>query len=197
MEKKMLKKIALGTIFVIFIGALITGAIIRTMDKAGQTTLVKDSGRGNSRNASPEEAVMSEGQGKGCGRNGSGVEVNELATSGRGRGGNGGEGSEPFSEESSDHLWDAYSGVVTAVSNDALTIRINDGESIIVEGRAWSYAQEQGFAIQQGDLVQFEGFYEEDEFKVSWMENVSTGESLILRDANGRPSWAGGGKGNV
>ena len=193
----MLKKIVFGTMFVIFIGALITGAVIRTIDKAEQTALDKGSGRGNSWDASLEEVWISEGQGKGYGGKGSVTEGNELSTLGRGRGGNGGEGSEPLAEDSSDHVWDAYSGLVTAVSNDALTIRINDGELIIVEGRAWSYAQEQGFAIRQDDLVQLEGFYEEDEFKVSWLENVTTGESLILRDASGRPSWAGGGKGNV
>jgi hypothetical protein len=197
MEKKMLKKIVLGTIFIIFIGALIIGAVIRTIDKNEQTALDTGSGRGNRGNASLEEAGIAEGQGKGYGRSGSGAEGNELPTSSRGRGGNGGEGSEPLSEESSDHVWNAYSGVVMAVSNDALTISINDGESIIIEGRAWSYAQEQGFAIRPGDLVQLEGFYEEDEFKVSWMENMTTDDSLILRDANGRPSWAGRGKGNV
>jgi hypothetical protein len=196
-RKKMLKKIVLGTVFVIFIGALVTGAVIRTMDKTGQTALNEGSGRGSGRSAALESAGVSEGQGNGYGRNSSAASGNEMATSGRGRGGNGGDRSERLSEENSDHVWDAYSGVVTAVSEDALMIETDDGESIVVEGRAWSYAQEQGFAIQQGDLVQFEGFYEDDEFKVSWIENLSTGESLVLRDASGRPSWAGKGNGNL
>jgi hypothetical protein len=196
-EIKMLKKIVLGTVFVVFVGALVTGAVIRTMDKTEQTAQGVQSGRGNSRNAPLENDEISEGQGNGYGRNVSEVNGNESANSGRGRGGNGGGGAERLAKENSDHVWDATSGVVTAVSEDAWMIETDDRESIVVEGRAWSYAQEQGFAIQQGDLVQFEGFYEDDEFKVSWIENLSTGESLALRDSSGRPSWAGGGKGNL
>jgi hypothetical protein len=196
-EEKMLKKVVLGTVFVIFIGALITGAVIRTMDKADQTTLAAGSGNGNGRNTASESVGVSEGQGNGYGKKGSGTEGDEVGTSGRGRGGNGGDGPELLAEESSDHIWDAHSGIVTGVSEDALTIETDDGESIIVDGRAWSYAQEQGFSLQQGDLVQFEGFYEGGEFKVSRIDSLTTGESLVLRDASGRPSWAGGGKGNL
>ena len=193
----MLKKIVVGTVFIIFIGALVTGAVIRTMDKTEQTALAAGSGSGNGRSTTLETDVVSAGQGNGNGRNGSGADGNGTTTSGRGNGSKSGEGPELLAEENSDHVWDAYSGVVAEVSDDALIIETNDGEMIIVEGRAWSYAQEQGFAIQQGDLVQFEGFYEDGEFKVSQIENVSTGESLVLRDASGRPSWAGGGKGNL
>jgi hypothetical protein len=193
----MLKKIVLGTVFVIFIGALITGAVIRTMDKTEQTAQGAESERGNGRNTALETVGVSEGQGNGYGRNSSAKDGNEAATSSRGRGGNGGGGSERLAEENSDHVWDSYSGIVTVVSGDALTIEIDESETIVIEGRAWSYAQEQGFAIQQDDLVQFEGFYEDGEFKVSWIENTTTGESLVLRDASGRPSWAGGGKGNL
>jgi hypothetical protein len=193
----MLKKIVLGTVFVIFIGALVTGAVIRTMDKSEQTALAAGSGSGNGRNTSLEDVRSSEGQGNGNGRNGSGADGNGITTSGRGNGSNSGERSQPLAEEDSDHVWDAYSGVVAEVSDDALIIESNDGAMIIVEGRAWSYAQEQEFTVQEGDRVQFEGFYEDGEFKVSQIENVSTGESLVLRDASGRPSWAGGGKGNL
>jgi hypothetical protein len=193
----MLKKIVLGTVIVLFIGALIAGAVIRTNDKTEQTAQGTQSGRGNSRNAALDDDRISEGQGSGYGRNSTGKSGNGLTTSGRGRGGNGGDGPELLAEENSDHVWNAYSGVVTAISEDALMIETDVGKSIIVEGRAWSYAQEQGFAIQQGDLVQFEGFYENEEFKVSLIENLDTGESLFLRDASGRPSWAGGGKGNL
>jgi hypothetical protein len=193
----MLKKIVLGTVLVIFIGALITGAVIRTMDKTEQTARDEGSGRGNNGNVASEGAGVSGSQGNGYGRNSSVDGGNETAASGRGRGGNGGQGSEQLAEENSDHGWSTYSGLAKASSEDVLTIETDEGEMIIVEGRAWSYAQEQGFAIQQGDSVQVEGFYEDGEFKVSWIENTSTGESLALRDTSGRPSWAGGGKGNL
>ncbi|OGO14807.1 MAG: hypothetical protein A2Z14_06160 [Chloroflexi bacterium RBG_16_48_8] len=193
----MLKKIVLGTVFVVFVGALVTGAVIRTMDKTEQTASTTGSGRGNGENASIENEGISGGQGNGQGSGRSAESGNEVATTGRGKGGKGGEGSELLAEENSDHVWEPYSGVVTDVSEDILTIETDDGESIVVEGRAWAYAQDLGFAIQQGDLVQFEGFFEDDEFKVIWMENLTTSEPIVLRDASGRPSWAGGGKGNL
>ena len=104
---------------------------------------------------------------------------------------------ELLAECESDHVGEVYAGIVTEVSEDALNIETTDGESILVEGRAWSFAQEQGFDIQVGAQVQFEGFFEDNEFKVSVLENLTTGESILLRDAAGRPSWAGGGRGNL
>jgi hypothetical protein len=193
----MLKKIVLGTVFVIFIGALITGAVIRTMDKTEQTAQGADAGRGNGRNAALESVEVSEGRGNGYGGKGSGANGDEAAISDRGRGGNGGEGSGLLAEENSDHVWNTYSGVVISVSEAVLTIETDDGESIIIDGRAWSYAQELGFAIQQEEHVQFEGFYEDGEYKVSWIKNLDTGETIILRDDTGRPVWAGNGKGNL
>jgi len=181
----MLKKIVLGTVFVIFVGALITGAVIRTMDKTDQTASAKDPNRGNEGAGGQESS-----QGKG----GSGGSGNAGAGTGQGAGENGGEGSGLSAEENTDHVRDTYSGVVAEVSEDALTIETDDGESILIEGRAWSYAKESGFVIEQDDLVEFEGFYEENEFKVASIENLTTSENIILRDADGRPSWAGGGR---
>jgi hypothetical protein len=198
MEREMLKKIVLGTMFVILVGGLATGAVIRTMDKTEQIEQQAGSGSGFGKNSALETAQVSEGQGNGNGQGGSGSNADELSSAGRGRGGNGdGDGPELLSEENSDHVWEAYSGVVSAVSETALTIDIDDVESIIVDGRAWSYMQDQGFSIEQGDLVSFEGFYEDGEFKVSLIENLTTGTSIVLRDADGRPSWAGGGRGNL
>ena len=193
----MLKKVVLGTVFAIFIGALITGAVIRTMDKTEQVAEAEGSGSGNGRNASLENTTYAENPESGQGRDRSTEAGSEAVVQGQGRGRNGGEGSEVLTEEESDHPWDAYSGVVIEMSEETLTIEIENGEWIIVEGKAWSFAQEQGYVIQPGDQVQFEGFYEDDEFKVSVVENLTTGESIILRDASGRPSWAGGNGGNL
>jgi hypothetical protein len=190
-EKSMLKKVVLGTVFAVFIGALITGAVIRTMDKSHQTTTEVRAGGGNDRNTSLENTSNTENQGNGQGR-GRSTEDQDQA-----RGGKGSEGSRVLTEEESDHLWEAYSGIVIEVSEEIVTIETREGEWIVVEGRAWSYAQEQGYYMQQGDQVQFEGFYENGEFKVSKLENLTTGESIVIRDASGRPSWAGGGWGNL
>jgi hypothetical protein len=199
MEIKMLKKIVLGTMFVILIGGLVTGAVIRTMDKTEQNEQQAGSGRGFGKSSTLETAQVSEGQGNGNGQGRSGSNGNGTSSAGRGRGGNGdGDGSDLLAEENSDHVWEpAYSGEVSAVSDDALTIETDSGESIIIEGRAWSYMQDQAFSIEQGDQVNFEGFYEDGEFKVSMIENLTTDMSIVLRDADGRPSWAGGGRGNL
>ena len=37
------------------------------------------------------------------------------------------------------------------------------------------------------------GFYEDGEFKAGTVENLTTGETIILRDETGRPMWAGAG----
>ena len=184
----MVKKIVLGTQFVIFVGALITGAVIRTMDKTEQVALATGSNR--------ENEGISGGQGNSQGKGGSGGSDNAAAGTGQGRGGNGGEGSGLLAEQNTDHVWDAYSGVVIDVSVDVLTIETDSGETIQVDGRAWSYAQNLGFVLQQGDLVEFEGFYEDSEFKVVSLENLTTNENIVLRDADGRPAWSGGGRGS-
>jgi len=221
----MLKKVVLGTVLAIFIGVLITGAVIRTMDKSEPTAAAAGSGGGNGRNVSLENTVLSEDQGYGQGGGRSTEDRSETAATGRGRGGersellvkeesdrvwdrsgevgseavvagrgaggNGGGGFELLADEKNDYVWDVYLGVVTDVAECTLTIETNDGELVIVEGQAWTFAQEQGYTIQQGDRVQIEGFYEDDEFKVSVIENLITGESVLLRDTNGRTSWAG------
>ena len=204
----MLKKIILGTVFVVFIGALITGAVIRTMDKSEQTAEEVGSSEGRGRNASLENSVVEANQGnqengQGNGRgNGQGIgrsgEVeSESVTQGRGRGGNGEAGSELLAEDESEHLWDATSGIVTEVTKEMVTIETDGEEVVVVEGRAWSFAQEQGYLIQQGDRVELEGFYEDGEYKASRIDNLSTGESIVLRDESGRPSWSGGARGNL
>jgi hypothetical protein len=198
MERKMLKKVVLGTMFVILAGGLATGAVIRTLDKTGQTEQQVGSGRGFGQSSTNENSQVSEGQGNGNGQGGTGSNGNSTSSASRGRGGNGdGDGPELLAEENSDHAWETYSGVVSAVSESALTIEIDNEESIIVDGRAWTYMQDQAFSIEQGDEVNFEGFYEDGEFKVSSIENLTTNMSIVLRDADGRPSWAGGGRGNL
>jgi hypothetical protein len=82
---------------------------------------------------------------------------------------------------------------VLAVDSSAMTLdAASDGE-IVVEGRPWSYALEQGFAAQAGDSVRLAGFYEDGEFKVGQVENLSTGLGVVLRGESGRPGWAGNG----
>jgi hypothetical protein len=43
-----------------------------------------------------------------------------------------------------------------------------------------------------GDAVELEGFLENDEFEISYLANLTSGESLQIRDDSGRPLWSGG-----
>ena len=88
----------------------------------------------------------------------------------------------------------AFEGVAASVDEDALIVALADGGEIIVEGRAWRYAQEQGFAASAGDPIWLDGFYDEnDDFEVAYIQNGVTQQAIALREESGRPMWAGGG----
>jgi hypothetical protein len=91
--------------------------------------------------------------------------------------------------------WLTLSGTVTSADGDVLVVETADGE-VTVENRGWWYAQEQGFAAQASEEVVLTGFYEDETFEVGRIENVTTGQTVILRDETGRPMWAGRGRRN-
>jgi hypothetical protein len=71
-----------------------------------------------------------------------------------------------------------------------------DGETVTIQGRAWSYAQDAGLAVSTGDRLRLTGFYDESGlFEPGQIENLTTGQMVVLRDDGGRPLWAGGGRG--
>jgi hypothetical protein len=90
--------------------------------------------------------------------------------------------------------WLQIQGVAASVDGDALVVQSAAGEQVELEGRPWTFAQEQGFAAQAGDQLALTGFYEGDEFEVGRIENLSSGQVVLLRDESGRPMWAGGGQ---
>jgi hypothetical protein len=60
-----------------------------------------------------------------------------------------------------------------------------------VTGRAWRFAQENGFTAQAGDILTLVGFYEGEELEIGQMANHASGMVLALRGETGRPLWAG------
>lgn len=85
------------------------------------------------------------------------------------------------------------SGDVMAVTTDLLLVMNTSGKEIVIENRAWWYAQEQGFFADVGDQVELAGFYDNNGvFEVSWIANRALGSEVQIRDAGGRPNWAGG-----
>lgn len=91
--------------------------------------------------------------------------------------------------------WLVLVGEVTAVTPEALTVTAPDGASILVAGRAWLTLQEQGFAADIGHALSVTGFYDQDRFEIGTVTNLTTGVASQVRDASGRPMWAGRGGG--
>jgi hypothetical protein len=90
--------------------------------------------------------------------------------------------------------WLTLQGTVTSVDADTLVVQTDGGEQVTVNNRAWWFAQDQGFATQAGDRVTLTGFYEDGDFEVGQIDDLTTGQTVTLRDDSGRPSWAGRGR---
>jgi hypothetical protein len=112
---------------------------------------------------------------------------------GQGRGSASGNGNgEPITAE-----WQRFEGIVRSVDDAAATIELADHTAVLVEGRAWAYAQEQTFLTQTGDQVSVTGFYEDGEFKPCTLENITQNRTIVLRDEFGKPMWSGRGRGGA
>jgi hypothetical protein len=88
---------------------------------------------------------------------------------------------------------EAIEGIV--LEREELLVQTADGEKVHVGLGPSFYRESQGFDLQLGEEVRISGFWEGDEFKAATVENLSTGESIVLRDVSGRPMWAGQGRG--
>ena len=65
-----------------------------------------------------------------------------------------------------------------------------------MENWAWWFAADAGFLAEIGDSIGLNGFYETvDTFEVSRIENLTNGIEVLIREENGRPLWAGNGRG--
>lgn len=90
--------------------------------------------------------------------------------------------------------WLALQGTAVSVDSNTLIVQTDDGQEIVAENRAWWFAQEQGFSVQLGDQVTLTGFYEGDDFETGQFTNVTTGQTVSIREEGGRPLWAGRGR---
>lgn len=87
-------------------------------------------------------------------------------------------------------------GTVVSMDEEALLLTTTAGESLAIENRAWTFALENGFAAAPQDAVTVTGFYDADHFEPVTIINVASGQEMQLREASGRPLWAGGRGGN-
>jgi hypothetical protein len=86
--------------------------------------------------------------------------------------------------------WETLAGIVTVVDNE-VTVQTAEGEVLVGMGQS---AYRESFGLEVGDKVSVAGFYEDGEFKAGTIENLTTGETIVLRDEAGRPMWAGQGR---
>jgi len=192
----MLKKIVWGTLLVALIGLLAVGAVVRTLDKTELVAEARGNGRSHEEAAGSAANETSYGQGRGSG-GGQGGAVRSQSNDCQDAPGDGaGSGQANVAE------WLTFAGSVVSVDADALVVQTSSGELVTVENRAWWFAQEQGFWAEAGDAVTLLGFYEGGEaaagaehgFEVGRLENLSSGQTALLRETSGRPLWAGRGR---
>ncbi len=136
-------------------------------------------GQGTARNL-----AQGQGQGRSNGANGSGDSNGGGPDTGTGN-----QAAETYAEPVD---WTTITGSVL-VADSELTVQTEDGEVLVGLGQSW-YREEQGFQVSAGDEVRVEGYEEDGEFKAGSVKNLSTGATITLRDATGRPMWAGRGQ---
>ena len=88
--------------------------------------------------------------------------------------------------------WITLQGRVTDIGESTMVIRLNSGELVTIEGRPWSFAQQQGFSAAVGDEVALTGFFEGENFEAGQLTNITNNLVIDIRQENGRPLWAGG-----
>jgi hypothetical protein len=161
-------------------------------DTAGANGPGYQGGAGNgagARNAASGQGAQAQDNGPGYRP---GYRPGYQGAQGTGQGLGSGEGTGPeWSTEHSD--WQTIAGEVTVADNE-LTVATDEGDILVGLGQAW-YREDAGFVVEVGDEVRVHGFYEDGEFKAGTVENLSTGQQIQLRDATGRPAWAGRGNG--
>ena len=217
----MIKKIILGTLFTALIGFLVFGAVNRTIAKSTdirnetegggrnqalndgnlnnvnqQTPLGKnqqlnraetDSEYGNGRQGATENDGLGNGYNRSENQQGLGNGLSKDDTDRNGT----------PDQQATAGEWQAYTGQVVIVDPVMILVETSDGKQIEIEGRAWSYAQEMGFTTAVGNTLQINGFHEDGEYKVATIEDLTTGQTIVTRDENGRPGWSGNGWGEL
>ena len=173
----MVKRVVLGTLLVGLIGILVAGAIIRTVDKTENVAEARGQGRGQGAGAATEYATGQQGEGRGYGRSGAATERQYP------------------NYEVPPEDWRVYEGSVVEMpeSGGDLVVMTDDGQEITV-GTGPGYLEAQGFALEAGEQVQVQGYWEDDELKAAQVTRLRDGQTVVLRDEYGRPAWSGSGK---
>ena len=190
----MLKKIILWTLYVAFVGILIFGAINRTTAKIGD-----DDGLQTGNAAEREAAVNPEsgGNGNAYGQGeAASPQLDEPAEQEETAAPQLDEPAEHEGRDTTEHEWATLTGTVSSVLPRGMTVAAPDGGLIEVTRKPWRFAQEQGFAPSVGDQITLDGFYEDGNFEVAVITDLTNGQTVRLRDEAGHPLWSVGGGGD-
>lgn len=163
----MFKKIMMWTIYAGIVGLLIFGAANRTLAKTDQGLLL-----GGADDFSREGGRGNGGSGNGGQSVDAGItdpEVNLV-----------------------EYDWVSLSGQIIHVDSEVLEIQTRTVGILEIEGRSWRFVQELGYVPMEGNELVVQGFYENGEFEVSTMEDLTANQLFQLRDESGRPLWGGG-----
>ena len=109
-----------------------------------------------------------------------------------------GRNSNRAASESGDHsnaILQNLEGTVEMITPEAVIIKSSEGNDVIIEGRAWRFAQEMGYSLRIGQSVNITGYEEDGEFKPVEISVIGSGSAFQFRESSGRPMWAGRGQG--
>lgn len=181
----MWKKIVVGTLIVVVIGAVGVGII----DAAQGRSVAAQPAAVQSNVANTQSAAVN-GQGQGYGRGGQGQ---GGGNQGNGAGGQGQTTNpNPGTPQANVTDWTTVSGTVNSFDGVGVSLTTADGASLWVQFGQSRYVSAQGVTFTAGDHLTVNGFIENGQFQAGTVTNDTTGQTLNLRDTTGRPLWAGG-----
>jgi len=193
----MLKKIVVGVLVVVVMGAVGVGII----DAAQGRSVAAQA-----QTSAPTQAVaVANGQGQGVGRGGGqgqGQAQSQGKTQGRGQPGNGnstggqGQTQNPNAGTPQANVtdWTTVTGTVNSFDGVGVSLTTAAGAPLWVQLGQSRYVTAQGVTFTADDHLTVRGFTENGQFQAGTVTNDTTGQTLNLRDATGRPLWAGGGQ---
>ena len=183
----MFKKVLLGMLAVVVIGAVVVGvadaltgksvAAQAATQSATQTQAVAGNGQGNGGQGQTQFTTGTQTQGQGRGNGGQGQTTNTT----------------PGTPQANITQTVTIAGVVQSFDGVGISLITDDGAPLWVQLGQSRYVSAQGAVYTARDHVTATGFYENGQFQASSVVNDTTGQTLTLRDASGRPLWAGGG----
>ena len=185
----MLKKIVVGALIVVVIGAVGVGIIDAAQGRsvAAQT------------NAPAQSTAAVDPQGQSYGRSG-GQGQGQGQAQGRGNQGNGngagGQGQtqnpNPGTQQANVTDWVTMKGTVNSFDGVGVSLTTDESAPLWVQFGQSQYVAAQGVTFTAGDHLTVNGFYENGQYQAGTVTNETTGQTLNLRDTTGRPLWAGG-----